>query len=1364
MTSLSGYRGGGIHKTSKRTVSYERVDPSITKTMHWKFLSCREYGSGTGATANSMKDEKTPEIGPPMGETGSCISYNYLGSSKLDPLTKYVRCWDPHWCMRKITTSLGKALREHFKKTSLWNSSHSSVFCSFRKTLEALSGPQQQQTTNRSENDDCESDLSWDVCTTNLFHRVLSPILKDALDASESQDLVSLGLYNYVVLVRYALGASESGVSTDSASRVLGAAATDGRLQSFVREYAVATALVVRIHTATMYTVSTVSRIVIDSKMGLWLQLWMDEMLDLSYHTFLGNLLVKDRFPPKKSTFVDRDEERIKKEEPKTETDVEMLPVKDEPRSSEDEDGYMDFSNLFGSLDSDDDSPFCDPDVTIGESTLAKDWVAAFLVKKEEEKKEEEENGKEIKEERDDGSTPFIPDISEATQTNDERTEDSKCGVRCDDELHESGAMFMLRPHGRRFVTIGEIFDVSELMLRGNIWREIRPTTKDFLSHLIHILMSKPLLHKCLIRNIEDIIEFYCEQNPLLACLIKDLVHITMMGNYPTAKYRPGFLARMFLRRDNLVFFRADDKTCMEWFAENRKLVYYTLKEFHLYLVSLSPSIQEILVRTQWHTQHSAGIRKCMDQIRSAFGKSYDERYYAGIHKSSCKKILGGIDGSESVEIGDGLTLVENIEQDGRVLEEIRAIIKRVHNSQLKYITKLRKGSFARVLSNEMRSWYSREDKEAAMERFRKGELAELTLAPPESSPPGMDEEDEDIDEDSDQDLGKQILDPALQVVERVWKDAMPSPYPEDTSGHEFRTRIPLTEVIEYMYGSSEEEEGEGEEDQTEDEEEGALFMDEDPLWGVYEDDKDLQTIYEEELIRRLAEDEGVGDEDDAQREKIVKKSEESGIIGKMVLVDPDDFLSRDERNAIYLVAQFAKTRYDGVFEFWWLHPLGMSALGFYWLREMYYRYEITDVADNRLRTNLAYLFCARPRDFYILLGFLREFLSPGDPERIWLGENVALAQLEATRTKFSVLPWERSDVDLLGSRYYCVCGEWGDMVVGPFSEKRDSYSVGLSGVYCDALTGKVHCRKDKEECFDDEIRKVNMIGWAAKHGGRWYTLCATCGMLTHWNANQQSHRGPDCGKHRQNAEYAVAPEGQRAVIVDGIAITDQTKKKRPDPPGLDRLFMARKRAGTTSREITRQCLYCSTDGRGAQGAAVWVLRIPEGYDCLDPSHRYNAAMEGSALYSGTSRNGEELRWMNPTSTSRKHHNSCLRAYNEMGRFEIQGYDRQQSIGGESKKESIDIDVKNTETTAAEDLVALIEKEKEQSIEARNVQYARPQMTRVWLCNQDWKNARSKLAHYPVPLMQDLIAWIANARKQRIRRANTRPIIKQIIV
>lgn len=1499
MTSLSGYRGGGIFRTSKRTVSYEKVDPSITKTMHWKFLSCKEYGSGvTEPTITTMKDEKIPEIGPPMGETGSCLSYNYMGSSKLDPLTVYVRCWEPHWCMRKITTSLGKALREQLKKSPLWNSSHSLVFCSFKKTLEALKNERQTYvnaktttkttTTTTTTNDSVQKD----ICRQPLFRNVLKGILVIALCEKESDVLVSLGLYNYVILVRHRMIKSQRGVPTmKSATNIIAKAIKDKKVHTFINEYAVANTLVIRIYLSNVYMNSTQSGIQPNSKIGLWMQLWTDEMLDLAYHTMLGNLMVKDKDPPDEEEEEEEKEKergggeeeeglldtesrfsvsnketessvfnRVKKEEKKRklihgmdiDSVLDTIPIKKEPIDYTEEvpqgDSCDPFDDLFGSFDSSEEYGNIEEEEEKEEEK--KSWEESNIkVKKEFEEEKKEIKSEPVSPDRFTIDPEIIASFPLLNYPNDERLDISECGVRCDEELYGSGAMFAMNPHGRRFVAAGELLDITELVLRGNIWREIRPTTKDFLSHLIHLLMSKPLLHKCMIRNIEIILGYYCEQDPLLTCLIKDLVHITMLGNYPTAKRRPGFLARMFLRRDNLAFFKSEDHVAITWFKENRKFVYYTMKEFYLYLITLTPPIESLLRETQWHTEHTTGIRKCMDEIRFSLEKSYTDQYYKAIDSSEREKLLRNIRYSDSVKIGEGITIVENVKLAPSCLSKIKTIIKRVHNSQLKYITKLRKGSFAQVLHNEMRSWYSREDKEDAMERFRSGKRAktvcqasqespveeeiaacfpcsnEVTGSKPQSSfstslrkntdkspkknakisdsdieallyndsntkvgDDVVDDDDDDDEseyEDSDEDLGKQIMDSSLAVVEKIWKDDFQPAYPEDTSGHEFRTSIPLTQAIEYMYGSEDGDEdyyGFGSEDVVmggeEEEEEEESSDTEDEMQDL--EDEDIMMIYKEELAIRLTgerannsiiNNNNNNDEDEEaerQKERILKDIESSGIIGKRVLVDPDDFLTQDERNAIYLVAQYAKTRYDGVFEFWWLYPLGLSADGFYWLKEMYYRFEITDVADNRLRTNLEYLFCKRPRDFYILLGFLKDYLTSEDPERIWLGEHVAISQIEACRTKFSVMPWESSNIDLLGTRHYCVCGEWGDMVVGPFSEKRDSYSVGLSGVYYDALTGKIHCRKDKEECCQDELRRINMIGWAVKHGGRWYALCTTCGMITHWNMNQQSHRGPDCGQHRLNAEYATAPDGQRAVIIDGIAVTDHTRKKKKDPPGLERLHMARKRAGISRREVTRQCLFCRTDGRGAQGVAVWVLRIPQKYDCTDYSNSSTRSWEYPALFSRKAKAGEELQKLNPTQTVRKHYDSCLERYNELGRFEVQDYvttttttttDGSQPVNTESQ-----ITAANDAASAAAAVVNNNEDKtkqtaKENDIKQRNVEYNCPQLVRVWLCSQDWKNARSMLSQYPVPFMQDLISWISNARKQKIRRTKTRRII-----
>src|SRR6056297_990073 len=89
-----------------------------------------------------------PEIGPPLGENGSCMTYNYMGSKKIQPLTVFIRTLEESsesivtespnptgFKMFKVHYSLGKLLRHKYLcNTPYWDSRwHPNIFVGFDK-------------------------------------------------------------------------------------------------------------------------------------------------------------------------------------------------------------------------------------------------------------------------------------------------------------------------------------------------------------------------------------------------------------------------------------------------------------------------------------------------------------------------------------------------------------------------------------------------------------------------------------------------------------------------------------------------------------------------------------------------------------------------------------------------------------------------------------------------------------------------------------------------------------------------------------------------------------------------------------------------------------------------------------------------------------------------------------------------------------------------------------------------------------------------------------------------------------------------------------------------------------------------------
>ncbi len=230
----------------------------------------------------------------------------------------------------------------------------------------------------------------------------------------------------------------------------------------------------------------------------------------------------------------------------------------------------------------------------------------------------------------------------------------------------------MLRPHGRRFVWGGELPDLSTLLPMANMWHEIRPVQKEnVVCEMIHLLLCKTQHHKCQIRNIIRILWIYAGRHGILIKLIKDIVHVSLMGNWPHADYRPSFLTRMELRRSSILFMNeVGFDESINWMSIHRRIVYFSLKEYYLYLLSFCSPAESVLRETQYHDLHKESVFRVMDTIRHMIDQ------HCGLRTPS------------SV-----------------VMPLIESELKRVHNDCLKFLTKLRKGNFVRVVLAKLKTW-----------------------------------------------------------------------------------------------------------------------------------------------------------------------------------------------------------------------------------------------------------------------------------------------------------------------------------------------------------------------------------------------------------------------------------------------------------------------------------------------------------------------------------------------------------------------------------------------------------------------------------------------------------------------------------
>jgi hypothetical protein len=1178
-----------------------------TSSMHLTFMETPEYTPRQSllnhhsdddlnkipeesSSTSTLGNQRIPEIGPPLGETGTCIGYNYLGDKKMDPLVIFVRKHTPKqgWKMYKIERSLAKMLRqEYLSRTNFWDATwHPMIFTEFEETVGSIRAGEpalirQLDSLNHALLFGRKQSVRGTMVSSTLLEHYLC--FKTSLKGPAAARYARKQFFQFGFRPYY--NALKKWYR-DNRVRMYLFDAWDRDNQKMIRDltmymidhYRMACAVVLRVVTGYHWIKQwDTCHFPIGSRGGLTLQCWLDCMLDMAYHLFQGDSVM--RVP--EHVLNPSDTKRMRASQMvyiKREDGRGMVKVKKEKADKEPAVSTND-SDVFGRPSKD-----------------AKHVGSGKM----------QEDGRlfgEIGEER---PLPVM-----------------------DSTLEKNAADMFLYPHGKRFVSGTELVDLTNLVLRGNIWRDVRPTTKDRVSHIVHLLFTKTRHHKCLVRNIEDILKDYCSSDPLLKCLVKDILHISMMGNWPAAKVRPGFLARMYIRRDSLVFFHVSERHTSQWFKENQRLLWYALKEYYLYTVDMTPAVLQRVQTSQWHIEHASGVRDCMDAVRAAMCVDY-RRQSLIVHPSS------------SLSICD----VASFELSPQTMTRLRGIVSRTHAAQLKYMTKLRKGSFARVLFKEMRSWDSREDKCAA--------LLKMYPNPPESS---MDILDKDINR-----AKSMVYRPPSRARGRHPQQEPCKPPLRGTSWPNWDRTSAEEDRLEYIkevntrgqesqnssYSTSDEEDEDTidkprrKRGRPPKKQKRRTILPEYPETDTDEDDDD-----DDDLL--LSDGDGRGIDNPKPLLFKVKPPYPQYIVDMVQYGEANHRRpTEDELSAIRVAAEYAKTREDHVFEFWWLYPLGVSRAGLNWLKHIYYLFEVKDLPDNQLKTRIENLYGKRPKDFYLLLRFLFFYLKSDVPDVVWLGTEVASHQIEACRARYRMMPWEPTDLALIGDRYYCRCGEWGDPIMSPISRKRTIHAIGITGGYYDTKDKTVHCKRDKSLCVEHPYRKINMIGVAVCVANRyWVTLCATCGVITKWCHESYSEKGPDCGNHREDAENAMKYHGVRAYIHHGYEMSTPERpyqvgrpmistlrkkqklhRENPDKnPSLtpheenmwrhyhilspiyrDRLAIARREnyadVGLGYAVSTHHCIYCMR--RIPPGGGASILVIKNGLDEVEDQRRYD--------------------------------------------------------------------------------------------------------------------------------------------------------------
>jgi len=498
-----------------------------------------------------------------------------------------------------------------------------------------------------------------------------------------------------------------------------------------------------------------------------------------------------------------------------------------------------------------------------------------------------------------------------------------------------------------------------------------------------------------------------------------------MLGNYPQATTRPCFFARIRMRRYFLKMFRWNETQFKKWVTDNKKTLYYVMREFNHIVIQRQAALEEALHTTQQRKAHIQNLSNVCDEMRHMFSLKIMEHW--------------------QVDTGNNL-----MNAAFKCIEE--NVFSLHHKRQQITYSKLVHGSFGVVLYREIKKFWTSTSNDAKQDIVQSHFLSvpllcsnsEFSSNKSTKSKPWLTELEQCCN---------------LHLKKRA-----------ELRGHlKSATLHPTHPALPFSSDNSHQ------------------IPDIDLM--IIEREKAYATT----VLKML------------NNEKCDLLSLETKLLSKNCI------------NNLSRIVKYQKQMVGTHFEIWWLRIAGMSWIGYVLLLHMYQIYQSKNCADTLIKQLASGIFARAPRDFAILVAYLRLKASdktlPIKLPRIFLGDRIARNQLATLRKREGLLPWQKTPDDL-GNKYFCGCGRWKECLVDHNSEdSKDIFATGLTKTaYCN-LSKSLVCTRFKDEC-SEKLRTVNLIGSAVRLGGKYYTICATCGVLTTWEVNRYTHLGPSCGSH----------------------------------------------------------------------------------------------------------------------------------------------------------------------------------------------------------------------------------------------------------
>ena len=260
-----------------------------------------------------------------------------------------------------------------------------------------------------------------------------------------------------------------------------------------------------------------------------------------------------------------------------------------------------------------------------------------------------------------------------------------------DDFLRESGSLLLLYPDNCRHVRAGALMDLSGVLIHGNVWREMFMSPKDPLDVLLICLRNKQEPHKCLIRWYDKRVTKYMQKDKRLMSLMKDILHVMVLGNFPVAGVRPCAGARIRLRRYMLKMSRWDVTKFSSWVKKYRNTLYYMVREFHHHTTLRQPGLEEALRESQSRRMHLPMMLQAGDNAREILSRQL------GFHSPGGRGGGGG---------GRGRMIYNDERLITEVFESVDLEYGEHHAEQKITYSKLVHEDFETMVYRQMRKWW----------------------------------------------------------------------------------------------------------------------------------------------------------------------------------------------------------------------------------------------------------------------------------------------------------------------------------------------------------------------------------------------------------------------------------------------------------------------------------------------------------------------------------------------------------------------------------------------------------------------------------------------------------------------------------